>query len=290
MSRRNPRIGFAFSTKDRTDLSRRCLRTVDFDDGFDLLWCDGSNTAEGQALPKSVVLKRNRFREIHLNVRGGPDAAICFGLRRLLALGYDCCGLIENDIEFDPGWLQAMREATAAARADGLKVGAVTARTFASRVLLATPQYALIWNVGAGMVLFSRPAVHLLLNYYHTRSASEICSYYADKFGKDLRGVHELFAGQIDRGLGCDWGFSIELYRHGLVSIGTVPSHARIMDYDAFSGMRSEYQPAWTEQTAGDWQRELRSFKKQNAVDLRRHAACLLAPWLEQIRSWRIPR
>ena len=47
-------------------------------------------------------------------VIGGPDAAIQFSLKRLLALGYDFVGLIENDIQLKPGWLPAMLAASLA--------------------------------------------------------------------------------------------------------------------------------------------------------------------------------
>ncbi|MEY4917811.1 MAG: hypothetical protein RL616_1724, partial [Verrucomicrobiota bacterium] len=38
-----PRIGFALSTKERTELTRQILPGLDVG-GFDLIWCDGSKT------------------------------------------------------------------------------------------------------------------------------------------------------------------------------------------------------------------------------------------------------
>ncbi len=42
------RIGFAFSTRDRVEFTRRSLASIDTDEGFDRLWVDGSVTPEGR--------------------------------------------------------------------------------------------------------------------------------------------------------------------------------------------------------------------------------------------------
>src|SRR5215831_15945439 len=110
MNKSTPKVGFIFSTKERVDLSRRSLGSIDSDSGFDLIWLDGSTSEEARRLPESIKLQKTRLVEVHLDVKGGPDAAIRYGLRRLLALGYDYCGLIENDLEFVPGWFSRLME------------------------------------------------------------------------------------------------------------------------------------------------------------------------------------
>jgi hypothetical protein len=97
-----PRIGFALSTKERTEFTRRILPGLDCG-GFDLIWCDGSTTPEGRAFASKEHFKTTPLVEIHHDVTGGPDAAIQYSLQRLLALGYDYVGLIENDIALEPG-------------------------------------------------------------------------------------------------------------------------------------------------------------------------------------------
>ena len=156
MNNSAPKVGFAFSSKDRVELSRRSLQSIDSDGGFDLIWIDGSTSEEGRRLPESTNLRNTRLVELHLDVKGGPDVAIRFGLRRLLALGYDYCGLIENDIEFVPGWFSRLMQLFKLGEIDGLQVGAATTRTFLSRTLTIQSQYARLWNIGAGVVLFTR--------------------------------------------------------------------------------------------------------------------------------------
>ena len=134
------RVAFLFTTKDRPDLTLRSLRSIDLCGGFDLIWVDGSTTAAGKAFPHSVHLKNCRIAELHQGVRPrrtdkrfrrlattlGSDTAIHFGMSRALELGYDYCGIIENDIEFQPGWFPKLMELVDLGRRDGFEVGAVT--------------------------------------------------------------------------------------------------------------------------------------------------------------------
>ena len=241
MSKNTPRIGFVFSTKERVDLSRRSLRSIDNDGGFDLIWLDGSTSSEARRLPETIKLQKTRLVEVHLDVRGGPDAAIRHGLRRLLALGYDYCGLIENDIEFVPGWFPRLMELFKLGEINDLQVGAATTRTFSSRTLASQSQYATLWNIGAGMVLFTRTATGIVLRHYHPRRAKELSAYFKKKYGNDLRDIWELWMDNDDRLLGCDWGYSLELDRRGLSSLGTVPAYSYNLDLDPETVMRSDY-------------------------------------------------
>src|SRR5678816_4559553 len=126
MNKNRPKVGFIFSSKERVDLSRRSLSSIDSDSGFDLIWLDGSTSQEARRLPESITLRKTRLVEVHLDVTGGPDAAIKYGLHRLLALGYDYCGLIENDIEFVPGWFSRLMELFQLAETNDLQVGAAS--------------------------------------------------------------------------------------------------------------------------------------------------------------------
>jgi hypothetical protein len=241
MNKQTPKVGFVFSTKERVDLSRRSLRSVDSDSGFDLIWLDGSTSEEARRLPESIKLRKTRLVEVHLDVKGGPDAAIRYGLRRLLALGYDYCGLIENDIEFVPGWFSRLMELFRLGEIDDLQVGAATTRTVLSRTLAPQSQYATLWNIGAGMVLFTRKAARIVLRHYHPRRAKEVSAYFKRKYGNDLRHIWELWMDRNDRLLGCDWGYSLELDKRGLSSLGTVPTYSYNVDLDPKTFSRSDY-------------------------------------------------
>jgi len=239
------KVGFAFSTKDRVDFTRRSLAGIDACGGFDLVWVDGSDTPEGKALPESAKPRNCRIVEVHHNVKGGPDAAICFGLRRLLQRGYDYCGLIENDIEFKPAWVTKLLELFELGKQDGLEVGAVTARSIESRVLIHRPGYVIKSNMGAGMVLFTREAVQIIIAAYGEQTGRELVGYFYRKFGIDLHDSWEPYI--KPRPLGpnalhaCDWTYARCLYERGLCSLGTVPSLAFNMDMDVGKEFRTSY-------------------------------------------------
>jgi SAM-dependent methyltransferase len=227
-----PKVGFAFSTKERVEFSKRSLATVDSDRGFDLVWCDGSDSPEARALPDQVQLRNTRIVEVNRDVRGGPDAAIKFGLRRLLALGYDYCGLIENDIVFEPGWFAKLMGLFDLARADGFQPGAATVRVFKSRVLEFRQGYSLIWCAGAAMVLFTREAAEEILRNYLYNDSWQIYAFNKHHLGFDLRDVWELWMDQPQRALGYDWSFASTLYKVGLVCVGANSSPATNLEED----------------------------------------------------------
>ena len=241
MTKPNAEVGFAFSTKDRVHLTLRSLASVNTDGGFDLIWVDGSDTPEGRALPESIRLHNCLLAEAHYDFKGGPDNAIRLGLRRPLHLGYRYCGLIENAVEFRPGWYAKLMQLFELGSRDGLRVGAATVRTIESRVPIPTAQYVMMWNVGAGMVLFTREAARIVLATYGHPTAQKLHTFYADKVGVDLKDRWELWMDAPDRGLGCDWAYAMQLHRYGLYSLGSVPSRAFDMDFDLETAFRTSY-------------------------------------------------
>lgn len=238
------RVGFAFSTKNRVEFTLQSLDSIDQEKGFDLIWVDGSETKEGRELPKRYKFKNVCLKEYHLDIRGGPDEAIKFGLRRLLDLGYDWCGLIENDIVFNPGWFKRLMELFHLAKKDGLVVGAATVRNYETRVIEYCSNYTINWNIGAGMILFSRKAAQLILNEYptHPITARKIYRFYAELFGIDLRGVWELWGGFIDRQMSMDWEYEMILYKKGLACVGSIPSFVtNDLGVDIKKALRTNY-------------------------------------------------
>lgn len=221
---------FAFTTRDRVDVTLQALPPLAFEPGFDLIWVDGSATDEGRALPHRLAPDMAQLREIESDVVGGPDAAIVTALTRMLALGYDYCGLIENDIALEAGWFAAMMALFDAGTADGLAVGAVTARAFESRILLKRPGYAVPMNTGAGMVLFTRAAARLVLDHYRTPSTAELRTWFLYASGRDCASFGEPAFRQgpgSDIALASDYQYDLVLQRHGLCALATVPVRAR---------------------------------------------------------------
>ena len=235
-------FAFAYSTKDRTDLTLQTLPSVDVDNRFDVLWFDGSSSQEGRKLPGQFEFKSSPLREVHFDVTGGPDVAIMTALHRMVDAGYDYCGLIENDILLGEGWFDAILAALKSAQRDGLPVGAVTARTIDSRVLFHRPEFAVMWNLGAGMALFTREAAEIILRDYATTASDWLSSRWKKGAGITLGDdIWELHMQQNRRGLGVDWTFAARLMEHGLSCIGTLPNVARNVDMDVESEYKTKY-------------------------------------------------
>ena len=244
-------FAFAYSTKDRTDLTLETLPLVDSDNRFDLLWFDGSTTSDGKKLPGQYEFQNCSLREIHYDVTGGPDVAILTALHRMVDAGYDYCGLIENDILLENDWFETTLKAMISAQSEGLPVGAVTARTIDSRVLYKRQDYAVLWNLGAGMALFTRDAANIILKDYATTASDWLSDRWKKEAGINLGDdAWELRMDQKRRGLGVDWTFAARLMEHGLASIGTLPNSARNVDMDVEKEYRTKYSSQEPERVA----------------------------------------
>lgn len=235
------KIGFCFSTKDRVELSKKSLESIDVDERIEIIWVDGSDTEEGRSLPLNYNFKKAKLIEVHSNIKNGPDAAIRFGLQRLLRRNYEYCGLIENDIKFTSvKWFDEIvnifeKNTTTP------EVGMITARTISSRVLGSYGDNALMWNIGAGMCALKNKCARLILSNYKLANAKDISGTVKKFFGKDLLDVWELWMGKDNRDLGCDWNFSPVLLRYGYLSVGLIPSIAINTDLDIRETSKAEY-------------------------------------------------
>jgi len=240
------RVGFALSSKDRVSFTRRSIEAMDADGGYDLIWNDGSDTAEARELPKDFKFRNSRLVEVNFDIRGGPDRSICFGLERLLNLGYDYVGLIENDIVMQPGWFMRIMNLFQLAADEGIVCGAATIRSYESRVLEHGAGYSLNWGTGAGMILFSRPAAEVILRQYSKlkMSTNSMSRFYSRLFRVELNlGVKDNDGQNVehDAGLTLDWGYTPMLYLHGYASVGSIPSLARDLDFPPGHFMLNDY-------------------------------------------------
>jgi hypothetical protein len=239
--------GIIYSTKNRCHLSAQtasgALSELD-SDGF---WLDGSNTPEGREFPFSVAERLPALREIHRGIDGGPDRAIIYGLSYLLARGYKYLALVENDVLLTPEWLPTAISAMQRASSDGLRVGAGTVRTFDRRILFVRPGYAVMFNIGAGMMVLTREAAEALLTVYRTTSGKEISRACRKMTQAEISQICERNFRE-DYIYTADWFFDCALMQLGFASIGTLPAMARNIDSDlmATMGIRpvSEAQPA----------------------------------------------
>lgn len=176
-----------------------------------------------------------RVVERHLFVRGGPDATIQFGLRRLLALGYDWCGLIENDIVFLPGWFSALKQVIEQAAAEGVAAGAVSIRSYEDRGLELRGGYSINWATGAGMVVFHREAARQIVEQYDELeyTLQQMDAFYQSHLGVSLeRTIFYRNSSDKHRVFTMDWGFAPLLYRHGWATVSSVPSLAYDLEFD----------------------------------------------------------
>jgi hypothetical protein len=223
--------GVIYSTKNRCELSTQTASAALSEADSDGFWLDGSDTTEGREFPFSMADRLPALREIHRGVDGGPDRAIIYGLSYLLARGYKYLALVENDVSLTPEWLPAAIGAMQRAAGDGLRVGAATARTFDRRILFVRPGYAVMFNIGAGMIVLTREAAEAILATYGSTSETEIRRVCEKMTGGDIRqicepGVREGYF------YSADWFFDLALMQMGFASVGTLPALARNIDVD----------------------------------------------------------
>lgn len=219
------RIAIAFSTCDRPELTKRSIEPLLQPRKFDLHLVDGSKTKEGQQLPGQY-----NFRQFHPQIMGGSGPAIVYALSTLLKLRYEYIGLVENDVLLKDGWFEAMMALFERGKEDGLEVGAVSARAYEDRILIQRDGYAVMHNIGAGMIMFTRAAAKLVLQNYRTVWTTENRLLFAQLSGIDI-GSYWAFRGN-EHFLVADWNFDRVLAANGLASLALTPNRCEMLDQD----------------------------------------------------------
>lgn len=216
------RLALAYSTKDQVELTKQTFPRL-FGAG-DIYWCDGSNTNEGKTVPR-----RYSDVDVSYNIRGGADSAIAWKLTTLLKhpMNYTHIGLIENDVLLDPDWLEPTMALFEKGKADGVHIGAVSARSYVDRILIQRDGYAVMHNVGAGMVIFTREAAEIVLRSFRVHWWPDNVRLFAQLSGIDLR-TYACFRGQ-EQFVTTDWGFEAQLARHGLATLALTPAKASMI-------------------------------------------------------------
>lgn len=238
------RVAIAFLTKDRVEKTKQTVEPLLQPDKFDTYQIDGSVTQEGIDLTYELMKIEKLY--LHPDVKGGTCRAIAYSLTHLLTMGYDYIGFCESDVLLDPDWFEptmALFDNT-----EGLEVGAASPRCYVDRILAQRDGYALMHNLGAGVVIFTRRAAEIVLERYRTGWTTENRRVFAALSGIDI-GSYWAFR-RSEHMLVADWGFDRELALHGLASVALTPSKATMLEDIAAQGL--EMAPADTSQRRSD--------------------------------------
>ena len=219
------KVAFCLTTKDRVHLTRQTLPPILAEaEHFDVFWVDGSVSEEGALFAKAGA---PGIAGVHMGVTGGADVAIVYSLSIMIELGYEYVGLIENDVLLEANWFERIFELF---RIDGLNTGAVSARCIRGRIIERRPGYAIMANVGAGMVLFRREAAEAVLDHYRTPTNLEfafLTEYYT---GVRCRGFEQMDGRELLSEMTGDWSFESSLLSRGMVTLACIPSMATNVD------------------------------------------------------------
>jgi hypothetical protein len=233
------RLSLAFTTKDRVELSECSIKSLVNPD-IDLWIFDGSTTPRGEqfVLDADVMDYHTRF-----NVRGGADRAIVYALTTLLQETYsEFIGICENDCLLHPDWFGPVLALFERGRADGLDVGAVSARCYADRILVQRDGHAVMHNLGAGHLILTRRAARLILDHYRSPWSTENRRVFQTLSGVDIARYWAFRGSQ--QFLTVDWGFDAVLARHGLASLALCPSPCEMIGQDiSAQGLRLTTEP-----------------------------------------------
>ena len=226
------KVAIAFLTKDRVELSQRSIVPLLQPDKFDLWWIDGSDTQAGIDLPSKYLFPpldvsrniagRDFLKEHRKNVKGGADPAAVYALTEMLKHDYTHVGLVENDVLLHPDWFGPTYALFERGSAEGLCVGAVSARCYQDRVLAQRDGYAVCHNLGWGMQILTRKSAELTLRHCRTHWTTENRRVFARLSGIDI-GTYWAFRTN-EHFTTPDWGNDAVLAAHGLASLALVPS------------------------------------------------------------------
>jgi hypothetical protein len=240
------RVCLAFLTRDHIELSRQTIKPL-IGCGADICWVDGSTTEEGKRFPHEVQMRAGERHGIivHGNVRGGPDAAVAYALTQMLKGGdWTHVGLVENDVLLSPDWFGPTMALFERGAADGLAVGAVSARAYEDRILFQRDGYAVMHNLGWGTQILTREAAELSLAHMRTSLTSENRRLFARLSNLD---IGRWWAFRSHDGLLCaDWGNDRVLASHGFASLALVPSPVEMIGQEpllAEQGLKVAGQP-----------------------------------------------
>jgi len=160
---------------------------------------------------------------MHANVRGGAGAAIVYALSMMLAHeeNYSHVALVESDVLLLDGWLDCL-DLFDLGRTVGLEVGAVSARCYVDRVLFQEDRFAVMHNLGAGMIVLTREAARIVLDTFRTAWSTDNRRIFAQLAGLDIGSFWAFRTNE--HYLTADWHWEAALAARGLAALALTPS------------------------------------------------------------------
>jgi hypothetical protein len=140
---------------------------------------------------------------------------------------YTHIGLLENDVLLDEDWFEPTMELFEKGKADGLSVGAVSPRSYVDRVLIQRDGWAVMHNIGAGFIIFTREAAEIVLRSFRTSWWPTTRLLWAQLSGIDVA-TYAAFRGN-EQWTTTDWQFETQLASHGLASLALTPAKCRMI-------------------------------------------------------------
>jgi hypothetical protein len=222
-------LGLAYSSRneiDNTQATFEAWRASKHSSTYDFHWIDGSSDADAV---RFLNARGAQASAVHRNIHGGADAVLVYKLTLLLQhpKKYTHIGLLENDVMLDPDWFEPTMELFEKGKRDGLEVGAVSPRSYVDRVLIQRDGYAVMHNLGAGVVVFTREAAKLVLAHFRTGYWQDNVRLFAAISGIDLR-TYAAF-GTNEQWVTTDWIWDAVLARHGLASLALTPAKCQMI-------------------------------------------------------------
>lgn len=216
------RLAICYSSKNQLELTEQTYvrmtdsipyRTVE------VLWADASSDETAIQYAKDRAADR---------VFGGADAAIAWKLTKALAdPSYTHIMLLENDVLLDPDWFDPTTALFDKGKTDGLHVGAVSPRSYVDRILIQRDGYAVMHNIGAGAIIFTREAAEIALRTFRTGFWPVNRYLFSQISGIDI-GTYACF-GVNAQPITTDWQFEVQLARHGLACLALTPAKVQMI-------------------------------------------------------------
>jgi hypothetical protein len=138
--------------------------------------------------------------------------------------------ILEDDVLLDEDWFEPTMALFNKGTEDGLKVGAVSPRSYVDRILVQRDGYAVMHNIGAGVIIFTREAAEIMLRTFRTGWWPDNVRVFGQLSGIDLR-TYAAFRGN-EQWVTCDWNWEVQLARHGLASLALTPAKCRMIGQD----------------------------------------------------------
>ena len=245
--KKRSRFGFMVRTRDWPELTLRTLPALAGEAAIDLYWIDGSANEEGMKLAREACRDLPGLCEVHAGVNYGQVRSYIYGIKQLLEEHYEYVGSIDGDVLTEPGWFQGMCNLYEAGARDGLNVGSVSARCVADRVLTQRDGYAVMANIGNGMMMMKKDVFlnvlydpsNCVLNNIAFRYSS-LCKQFREiasvnypmlqRVREDILRIKDQPDTSIEWFMSNDWWVEVILLRQGMVALAATPSLARNID------------------------------------------------------------